>query len=48
MRKNRALLTVCRTDMFVGMTLAQNQGSDKSEILVFPETSDKFSRSHVI
>lgn len=31
-----------------GATLAQNQCSAKSEIFVFPETSDKFSRSHVI
>ncbi len=30
------------------MTLAQIQYSAKSEIFVFPETSDKFSRSHVI
>ncbi|WP_261921268.1 transposase [Salmonella enterica] len=29
------------------MTLAQIQYSAKSEIFVFPETSDKFSRSHV-
>ncbi len=30
------------------MTLAQIQYSAKSETFVFPETSDKFSRSHVI
>lgn len=30
------------------VTLAQNQCSAKSEIFVFPETSDEFSRSHVI
>ncbi|SXF27142.1 Uncharacterised protein [Klebsiella quasipneumoniae] len=30
------------------MTLAQIQCSAKSEIFVFPETSDEFSRSHVI
>ncbi len=30
------------------VTLAQIQYSAKSEIFVFPETSDKFSRSHVI
>ncbi|HBZ3116116.1 hypothetical protein DXT85_07585 [Klebsiella pneumoniae] len=30
------------------LTLAQNQCSAKSEIFVFPETSDEFSRSHVI
>ncbi len=30
------------------MTLAQIQCSAKSESFVFPETSDEFSRSHVI
>jgi len=30
------------------LTLAQIQCSAKSEIFVFPETSDEFSRSHVI
>ncbi|VEB95656.1 Uncharacterised protein [Cedecea lapagei] len=30
------------------MTLAQNQCSAKSEIFVFLQTPDKFSRSHVI
>ncbi|SUG18733.1 Uncharacterised protein [Salmonella enterica subsp. arizonae] len=30
------------------LTQAQIQYSAKSEIFVFPETSDKFSRSHVI
>ncbi len=30
------------------VTLAQIQYSAKSETFVFPETSDKFSRSHVI
>ena len=32
----------------VALTLAQIQCSAKSEIFVFPETSDEFSRSHVI
>ena len=31
-----------------GMTLAQNQCSAKSEIFVFLQAPDKFSRSHVI
>jgi len=30
------------------LTLTQNQCSAKSEIFAFLETSDKFSRSHVI
>lgn len=32
----------------LALTLAQIQCSAKSESLVFPETSDEFSRSHVI
>ena len=32
----------------VEVTLAQIQCSAKSESFVFPETSDEFSRSHVI
>lgn len=30
------------------LTLVQNKCCDKSEIFAFPETSDEFSRSHVI
>ena len=34
--------------LVVNVTLAQIQCSAKSEIFVFPEISDEFSRSHVI
>ncbi|MBZ7517971.1 hypothetical protein FMK94_27405 [Klebsiella grimontii] len=37
-----------KSEIFVFLTLAQIQCSAKSEIFVFPETSDEFSRSHVI
>ncbi len=37
-----------KSEILVFLTLAQIQCSAKSEILVFPETSDEFSRSHVI
>ncbi len=37
-----------RATVLQQMTLAQIQCSAKSEIFVFLETSDKFSRSHVI
>lgn len=34
--------------LILALTLAQIPYSAKSEIFVFPETSDKFSRSHAI
>ncbi|WP_254892144.1 MobA/MobL family protein, partial [Salmonella enterica] len=47
--KKKLVLEYCQKN-FVDkgmMTLAQIQYSAKSESFVFPETSDKFSRSHV-
>ncbi|WP_353622067.1 MULTISPECIES: ESPR domain-containing protein [unclassified Citrobacter] len=43
-QKSSAVRTITSTVV----TLAQIQCSAKSEIFVFLETSDKFSRSHVI
>ncbi|MFV4768640.1 hypothetical protein [Citrobacter portucalensis] len=43
-QKSSAMRTITSTVV----TLAQIQCSAKSEIFVFLETSDKFSRSHVI
>ena len=41
-------ISISNDKEFNYVTLAQNQCSAKSEIFVFPETSDEFSRSHVI
>ncbi|SSH29763.1 Uncharacterised protein [Klebsiella pneumoniae] len=41
-------ISISHDKEFNYVTLAQNQCSAKSEIFVFPETSDEFSRSHVM
>ena len=39
-------ISISHDKEFNYVILAQNQCSAKSEIFVFPETSDEFSRSH--